>query len=283
MMLDKENRSMPKVSFMVIGVQKCGTSSLAYQLEQHPNVEFCRHKEPDFFSKSKDWRNELDAYHGLYNKDAEKKVLGEASTTYSWLLEYPETVDRLFEYNPELKLVFMIRNPIDRIRSHFGHEFSKGRVSRPIEEEAVMNPTYLHHSLYAAQIKPFIDKFGADRIHYVKFESFVADGSKDFEKVLDFLGLSPLSLSSIDTSPKNEILKRKAERPLKRILAPCVRFLPQNLRAAFKGPFEYKMKEKPMLSDEMRKRLWYMVESDLLAFEQISGLDLSDYKLKEGR
>lgn len=265
-----------KVDFVIIGVQKCGTTSLAHQLEQHPDVDFCFHKEPDFFSKSKDWRKGLDSYHKLY-KNTANCLKGEGSTTYSWLLEYPETVDRLYEYNPNLKLIFMVRNPVDRIRSHFGHEFSKGRVEKPIEEEIRENPAYVRHSLYAGQIKPFIERFGQGQIHYLKFEDFVLDGLSQLNEVLVFLGLKEMSEDELDLSPKNEILQRKAERPFKRKLAPYVRFLPEGLRRMLKGPFEYKLTEKPQLKAEFREELWSLLYSDLREFEQLSGLDLSNY------
>ena len=103
------------VNAIIIGVQKCGTTTLANWLSQHPGVRVCDQKEPDFFSKSPDWRAYLDGYHRLYadeNEGGSKKLWVEGSTSYSWYLDYPETAKRLFEYNPHLKLVFIVREPM---------------------------------------------------------------------------------------------------------------------------------------------------------------------------
>ena len=100
---------MKQVSAVILGVQKCGTSSLSHYLSQHPEINFCKEKEPDFFSKSNDWRKELESYHKLFLslKNSQKKIWIEASTTYSWLLEYPKVPRRLLEYNKNLKFIFI--------------------------------------------------------------------------------------------------------------------------------------------------------------------------------
>ena len=92
-----------KVNFMLIGAMKCGTSTLAQILKNHPDIGFCKKKEPQFFSKTKSWKANIDEYHSLFNFK-EDKIFGEASTTYT---RYPflnlALWNNIYEYNSKMK------------------------------------------------------------------------------------------------------------------------------------------------------------------------------------
>ena len=85
-----------RVDFMIIGAQKAGTTSLAAQLAAHPQVCFCREKEPGYFHQTADWRAGLDGYHALYDPRP-GQLLGEASTYYTFFPEYRGTAERLYD------------------------------------------------------------------------------------------------------------------------------------------------------------------------------------------
>lgn len=262
---------------MIIGVQKCGTTSLAGQLEQHPAISFCQHKEPDFFSKNADWKEKLNEYHAMYDAD-ESKLRGEASTTYSWFLEFPRTAERLYEYNPGLKLIYIVRDPVERVRSHYMHELSKARTQFPLEEEVFRKPTYISHSRYAMQIRPFLERFRKEQVHYILFEDYVKDPVTTLKGVCRFLGIDEEPVGAIDLKPRNASLDRLTERRIKKVLAPYVRFIPLKVRSLLKGPFVYEMKSKVVLPGELKKILWRHVEDDVHAMEKITGMDLSAWR-----
>ena len=160
---------MKKVDVMLIGVQKCGTTTLADWLSKHSEISFC--KEPDFFSKNKDWRSDIDTYHSLFEDDStiSDNIWMEASTTYSWLLEYPEVASRILEYNKNTKFIFIMRNPIERIKSHYIHHRLKAYTTKPFELEVQSNPTYISHSRYAIQIRPFLELFPKENFHFLTY------------------------------------------------------------------------------------------------------------------
>lgn len=269
-----------KVDFMIIGVQKCGTTSLSYQLDQHPEIEICEDKEPDFFSRNPDWKSKINEYQRLFKNN--KRIKGEASTTYSWYLEFPETAQRLFDYNPNLKLIFIVRDPVERMRSHYMHELSKARTKMPIEKEVLLNPTYLHHSLYSIQIRPFLKLFSKENFHFICFEEYVKNPVQTLESVAEFLNVSKQDFNNIDLKPQNNILERKAEYKIKTLIAPYVRFLPLSFRNLFKKPFTYEIKEREEFSSEFKKILWNYFEDDVKNFEGLSKLDLTHWRLKNG-
>ncbi len=100
------------VDFMIVSAQKCGTTSLASQLAQHPDICFSRTKEPDYFNANSDWQSRLVQYHQLFDPQPEQ-LCGEASTMYTFLPEYMDTHVRLHAYNSNLKLIYIMRDPVD--------------------------------------------------------------------------------------------------------------------------------------------------------------------------
>lgn len=265
------------VDFMIIGVQKCGTTSLAHIISQHPEIDFCYHKEPDFFSITPDWRKNLDSYHALYSKEKSYKIKGEASTTYSWLYEYPGTAQRLFDYNPNLKLIYMVRDPLERMVSHYMHEFARGRAGKNFRTEILQSPKYLQHSMYYAQLLPFLRLFPRQNFHFVLFDDFVNDQAKTLGKVFDFLQVKNISISEMDTEAQNQTLKRKGEHKVKKYLAPYVRFIPLNIRNMFRAFFEFPIDKKTSLDEQQKIQLQDMLTAEMEQFASLSGIKFNSF------
>ena len=175
-----------KVDFMLIGAMKCGTSTLAQILKSHPDIGFCKIKEPHFFSKTENWRDNIDKYHDLFNFK-EGKIFGEASTTYT---QYPtfnlEIWNDIFNYNPQMKFIYLVRNPVDRAISHYMHIYERGYTNNSIEE-TLRNLHILKPGLYFTQIKPFIDEFGNERVLIIDFDDLINDREALLKKISNFL------------------------------------------------------------------------------------------------
>lgn len=117
-----------KVDFIILGAMKAGTSTLYEILKNHPEISFCKEKEPHFFSITTDWRNETEKYHKLFNKE-KGKIYGEASTSYSL---YPECNlniwHDIYAYNKKMKFIYIVHNPIDRVVSHYMQYYLKRQI-----------------------------------------------------------------------------------------------------------------------------------------------------------
>jgi len=179
-----------RVDFMVIGAQKCGTSSLAMQLAAHPEICFSRIKEPGYFQQTEDWQAGLEAYHRLYTPE-EDQICGESSTMYTFLPEWLNTHQRLHAYNPELKLIYIMRQPVERIISNYAHRVVRRTVEGPPETAVFANPAYVNRTRYGIQIRPYLELFGRDNIMLLIFEEYIADQPATLEKIAGFLGISP--------------------------------------------------------------------------------------------
>ena len=113
--------------FIIIGAMKCGTSTLQAQLAAQPGVFMTTPKEPNFFSDDDIFEKGMAWYSALFDGAAPGDLKGEASTHYTKLPNYPDTVSRLKQAYDEAgadypKLVYMIRNPLERAISHYMHE-----------------------------------------------------------------------------------------------------------------------------------------------------------------
>src|SRR3712207_4104321 len=120
-------------NFLVIGAMKSGTTALYYYLEQHPEIYMSPVKEPNFFSQENaaDTVTHIGTYEQLFKGASGKKAIGEASHSY---LYEPRAAAEIRRYVPKVKLIAILRNPIDRAYSHFLHMVRSG--TEPLDDFA---------------------------------------------------------------------------------------------------------------------------------------------------
>lgn len=274
-----------QVDFMIIGAQKCGTTGLAKQLAEHPEVAFCRIKEPAFFNRTEDWRSGLDGYHALYDP-APGRLCGEGSTMYTFFPEWPRTAERLHAYNPELKLIYIMREPVARMESHYAHRLGHKRSSGPPEAEVLSRPFYVNRSRYAVQLRPYLELFGRERILLLVFEEYIAAPEATLSQVAEFLGISPDGfMTDAGATPANPSvgqarwgpIMRKVTRlrALRTLLLPVV---PAGIRKRLLARLGVRLKEKPRFSPELKRTLRRLVEDDVTAVEELLGRRLETWE-----
>ncbi|MCP5095597.1 MAG: sulfotransferase domain-containing protein [Chloroflexi bacterium] len=272
------------VDFMIIGAQKSGTTSLASQLSNHPEICFCNIKEPMYFLDAVNWRKNLNSYHQLFTPQ-NGQLLGEASTTYTFLPKYPDTYKSLYEYNPDLKLVYIMRHPIERMVSNYTHRILRNQVKLAPEEALLHDPSFINISRYGVQIQPYIELFGRDNILLLVFEEYVADPLECLKQIAGFLQIDFTPFKTIDTKPKqvsvgNMQLKYTAVRKLYQMNAfQSVRdYIPQSLRQLVRKQVSKEIDQKPTISLETRKLLWRFVEDDVCHIEQLMQRELTIWR-----
>lgn len=263
-----------RIDFIIIGAQKSGTTSLATQLAGHPEICFCQDKEPGFFNSVIDWKEKLQDYHRLYSPLPGQRC-GEASTMYTFLPEFADTHSRLFEYNPKLKLIYLMRQPVERIVSHYAHRVNHGRVTELPEEIVLKDPTFINRSRYAYQIKPYMELFGEENVLLMPFEEYISDPSESLKCVSSFLGISYELFQNLDSNPKNESIGKKYlgktgtkiwDNSVARLAGPLI---PRFVRRALKSYFLKEMTQKPKFPPILRKTLWNILEEDVNSVEKL--------------
>ena len=283
---------MSFVDFMIIGAMKSGTTTLANILSMHPDVCFCNVKEPHFFSKTKDWQCSLGTYKSLYVPTG-NQLCGEASTTYTCYPEFNKTVWKsLHEFNPRLKLIYIIRHPIDRIVSHFVHNFLRGYTSNSLEEDVILNPTYLNRTRYFTQIRPYIEYFGREQILLLTFEEFLQEKQAalsqiasflaiDFNKFCDFMSVH--KNKSIGAPKTHFRLDQVRESKWVKSVRP---FIPHCLKAPMSEALHRlaakKLADKPVVPAAFRKILWDLLMLDILEIQKLMHRELAEWNIPQG-
>lgn len=265
------------VDFMIIGAQKCGTTTLADQLAGHPEICFSRIKEPGYFNEHVDWQDGLEKYHTLYARQA-GQLCGEASTMYTFFPEYQGTPERLYSYNPDLKLIYIMRHPVDRVVSLYAHNFVRNIEKRAPHEAVLRDPDYVNRSRYGMQLEPYVKLFGRERILPLVFEEYIADQSSTLQTVARFLGVSPDGFVVEEESHSHKTvgtpyLKYEWVRRITdtdffqswRLL------FPERLRHSIRGVVSNTLSQKPEFSDSLKQTLYRMLETDIERTEAILG------------
>ena len=187
-------------NLVVIGAMKCGTTALHHLLDRHPDVAMAEPKELNFFAGPErpdragdwhagNWHRGLDWYRGHFSPAA--PVRGEASPGYT-SPSFPEVAARMAATVPDVRLVYLVRDPIDRISSHYVHSVAWGGETRPFAE-AVTAPDniYVLKSSYATQLRPFVEQFGQERILVESQERLLAEREATLRRIFGFLGVDP--------------------------------------------------------------------------------------------
>lgn len=177
--------------FLVIGAMKAGTTTLCDDLSLHPGIFFPTVKEPHTLVMDEVLTIEgKSRYAQLFQRARADQKCGEGSTGYTKIPLHkgvPERAKKLI--GSELKLVYIVRNPIDRAISHHYHMYRGGDAPFDFGEALETNPLILECSSYAKQILPWIEEFGRENIKVVKFEDYKLERNQTVEEIFAFLGV----------------------------------------------------------------------------------------------
>ena len=169
--------------FLIIGAMKCGTSTLQVQLASQQGVFMTTPKEPNFFSDDPVYAQGLDWYHSLFDPAEPGVLKGEASTHYTKLPTYPDTIARMRQVLTSPRLVYVIRNPVERAISQYLHEWSKGSVGRDVARAFETSPEFIAYSRYPEQISPFVEQFGAENVLLTSLEQIKKDPDGELQRI----------------------------------------------------------------------------------------------------
>jgi hypothetical protein len=173
-------------NLLIIGAAKCGTTSLHNYLNAHPEISMSEIKELDFFLVDGTWGNGVDWYKR--NFDPTSKIRGESSTSYTRGSHTEAIVDRAKSILSEVKLIYMVRDPIDRIRSDYHHHRAIGVERRSLAATLAdpENP-YVEGSRYGSQLTPYANHFGVHRILVVTQERLLSERRACLGQIFRFL------------------------------------------------------------------------------------------------
>jgi hypothetical protein len=187
------NERKPRLpNFLIIGAMKSGTSSLYHYLRSHPQVFMPRIKELNFFQQDSKWRRGVGWYAKQFrNAGPNALAVGEASPGYTRYPHFPGVPERIAAHLPDVRLIYVVRDPIERIRSHYQHSVIGERETNPVSRAVLENPVYLDVSRYAYQIEQYLPHVSRDRLLVITSESLRSDRLATIRQVYDFLEVEP--------------------------------------------------------------------------------------------
>lgn len=177
-------------NFLVIGAMKSGTTSLFHYLQSHPEVFMSPLKEVDFFAGEINWGRGLDWYRRQFSGAGPETIaIGEASTSYTKYPEYTGVPDRIGATLPDVRLIYVVRDPVERIRSHYQHRSLTGAERSPIEIAVLKDPRYVDCSRYAFQIEQYLRVFPREALKVVSSEGLRSNREQTVRDIYGFLGV----------------------------------------------------------------------------------------------
>lgn len=266
--------------FIIIGAMKSATSTLHDQLALQQGIFMSTPKEPNFFSDDKQYQKGLGWYQSLFSDALPTDLCGESSTHYTKLPTYPETISRLKAYTDDIKLVYVLRHPLERLISHYIHEWSQNNIHCEINTAIKKHPELIEYSLYHKQISPFIENFGGESILISYFQKILHSPQAELEKVCRHIGYQDHPEWNFEMKSQNVSSQRIREFPLYSLLiksrtASTLRklLIPRSIREKIK--IRLTMTERPTLTAETQNRLEAIFDRDLKRLNDMTGLDLN--------
>lgn len=196
------NSNVKLPDFLIVGTMKSGTSTLASYLDTHESIHIPS-KELHFFNVDERFSQGASWYADKLKKTFGKsenydtQLVGEKTPTYSY---QQNCAQRIKETIPDVKLIWIFRNPVKRAFSNYLHRHKRGsellsfrsavaRESKRIKKDIFTG--YLDRSRYATQVERFLQIFNRDQMLFLLFEDLLGDAQAELRKVTDFLGIDP--------------------------------------------------------------------------------------------
>jgi hypothetical protein len=292
-------------NFLIIGAMKAGTTALYTYLEQHSQVYMSPVKEPNFFAfegekmtfrapQDQEGINrtsvtDIEAYRALFEGVSNETAIGEAS---HWYLYSPKASERIRHHIPDVRLITILRDPVERAYSQWLHFVRDNRepitdFARALEaeDERIRNNwafgRYASRGFYHAQLKRYFDVFDRNQIKVYLYEDLSADPVGVLQDVFEFLGVDEAFAPDVSVKPNvSGIPQNKAlhilltrQQRIKAVLKP---HLPARL-LRLASDLRDRNLAKPQLSPEVRGQLIEMYREDILRLQDLIDRDLSKW------
>lgn len=269
-------------NLIIIGAVKCGTTSLHYYLSLHPEIAMSHPKELHFFSSDQNWSKGVEWYESHFIKRA--KIRGESTPMYTRYPLITVTPERMYSIIPEAKLIYILRDPIDRFISEYRHRRAEGADNRTLSEALsdLKNNQYVYNSKYYTQLEQYLKFYPGDSIFITTLEELNRQPQQTMQKVFGFLGVDD-SLYHSNYTKRLHITNEKRlknwlglfltrkfrENQIKKKIWPI---LPSYVKRTYFSLSRSNVKvEKPALNDNQRQALIEELKNDVHQLKNYTG------------
>ena len=204
-------------NFLICGAPKAGTTSLYEYLREHPDVRMSEPKETGFFFESYERGIAWFSKNHFANYDGEAAV-GEASAGN---MLHEEVPGRIAEHVPDAKLIFVLRDPVERIYSHHNFDINIGTAplqktfSERVREDSEWSEIMVELGMYHEQLLRYEEHFDASQMKIILYERFCDEQKQVLREVYEFIGVDPSF--EPDTSTRHNVTRYPKSRTLHRL------------------------------------------------------------------
>lgn len=245
--------------FLIIGAAKSGTTTLYRYLCQHPQIFMPACKEPAFFAFDDVYARGIDWYASLFQEAQPHQICGEASTDYTKLPRWSQTAERIARHLPQVKMIYLMRNPIDRAYSYYVHLGRGLKYQETFEEQIKKTSICLDASNYILQIEHYLHFFPKESFLFLLTEDLLQKPLETLQKVSHFLDIDDsIDLTQngivIANSGKNwfqDKIRLKITEPIKKI--PGVTLIANNIPSTWKDWVYFKAIEPSFYGKKIQK------------------------------
>lgn len=263
-------------NLVIIGAMKGGTTSLHRYLNLHPAASMARGKELNFFIETHAWRRGINWYAAQF--DATAEVRGESSPDYTACHVFPGVPARMAHVIPGAKLIYIVRDPIERLISQYVHNLNHGRERRAFAD-VCREMRYLSRSMYWFQISKYLEHFEASRILVVEAND-LRDRRRDaMRRIFDFVGVQPEFYSSSFRSEHHVSAQKRQKTDLglrfeRSVFGRWIERLPEPWRRRISSRIYLPLSrpiERPTLTTQQRLELAECLHDDAMRFRAWTG------------
>lgn len=285
---------MKMPNFIIVGTPKAGTTAIYNYLKQHPQIYMPPFKEPHFFSfegeQKPHWSiKTLEDYQALFQDATSEQIIGEAST---WYLYSQTAAERIRHHIPNVKLIAILRNPIERAYSSWAFRVQCGwesitdfqqalqAESQRIRENYEWDFHYLKAGFYSSQLQHYFDVFQREQLKIIIYEDFQADPVRILQEIYKFLEVSETLIPDISIKhnvtylPKNNLINLMMNRKsiIKDIFKSIVpRQLTQSITRQLRKENKVQL---PPLSLEVKQNYTALYQKEISELEKLINRDL---------
>ena len=190
--MNEENEQIRYPDFLIIGAMKSGTTTLAFDLETHPHLGFPGGKEVGDLRREHVLSEAGRARYGhIFAKTPAHIKVGDAHPAYAYDvgLDVPGNTKELC--GNDVRLIYIMRDPIRRAISHHTHVFQRGGSSSDADTEILNDDLFVDFGLYAKQLECWLETFERSNFLFLRFEDYTRDRRQGYEQAIRHIGLEP--------------------------------------------------------------------------------------------
>jgi hypothetical protein len=270
-------------NFIVVGAHKAGTTSLHHYLDQHPDIYLPPNKGLDLLCQTSIQEiSNAEEYLAQFEQAEPGKILGEVSSVYLHVRE--EIVGKIKHLFPNVKIVAVLRNPIERTYSHalWKRTYTRDEI-RNFDNLVMQSKDFLIPGLYATHLKTYFSYFERENIKVLLHEDLIGNPHQFFEELFGFIGADEKFIP--DMSKRYHSGQMKIANPYRNLLKEGYKtnsfvksIVPKTIRTSLREVLSQKStSQKPPMSTNLKAKLVNYFHDDVVELQKLIGLDVSHW------